>query len=51
MRHGDYGFDAPYAVVMFGAVAVASAVGATIGWGDGDIRVAARMTTLFVGDL
>jgi arsenite methyltransferase len=48
MRHGEYGFDAPYAVLIFGAVAVASAVGATIGWREGEIRVAARMTLFSV---
>jgi arsenite methyltransferase len=48
MRHGEYGFDAPYAVVIFGAASVATAVAAAICWRDGDIRVAARMTTLFV---
>jgi hypothetical protein len=48
MRRGEYGFDAPYAVVIFGAVAVASAVGATICWREGETRVAARMTLFSV---
>jgi arsenite methyltransferase len=47
MRRGEYGYDAPYAVVIFGAVAVASAVAATICWREGEIRVAARMTMFF----
>jgi hypothetical protein len=44
MRRGEYGYDAPYAVVIFGAVAAASAVAATIGWREGETRVTARMT-------
>ncbi len=48
MQRGEYGFDAPYAVVIFGAVAVASAVGATICWRDGETRLAARMTLFSV---
>jgi hypothetical protein len=48
MRRGEYGFDAPYAVVIFGAVAVASAVGATICWREGETRLAARMTLFSV---
>ncbi len=48
MRRGEYGFDAPYAVVIFGAVAVASGVGATIFWREGETRVAARMTLFSV---
>jgi arsenite methyltransferase len=48
MRRGEYGYDAPYAIVIFGAAAVASAVAAAICWRDGDIRVGARMTMFFV---
>jgi arsenite methyltransferase len=48
MRRGEYGYDAPYAVLIFGAAALASAVAATICWREGDIRVAARMTMFFV---
>jgi arsenite methyltransferase len=48
VRRGEYGFDAPYAVVIFGAVAVASAVGATIFWREGETRAAARMTMFSV---
>jgi arsenite methyltransferase len=47
-RRGEYGYDAPYAVVIFSAVAVASAVAATICWREGEIRVAMRMTLFFV---
>ena len=48
MRRGEYGFDAPYAVAIFGAVAVASAVGAAICCWEGEARVAARMTMFSV---
>jgi SAM-dependent methyltransferase len=48
VRRGEYGYDAPYAVMIFGAVAVAAAVAATICWREGEARVAARMSTLFV---
>ncbi len=44
MRHGDYGYDAPYAVVIFGIVSVAAAVAATICWREGETRVARQMT-------
>ncbi len=32
MRHGEYGYDAPYVLVIFGFVAVLSGVAAVIGW-------------------
>jgi cyclopropane fatty-acyl-phospholipid synthase-like methyltransferase len=44
MRRGEYGYDAPYAVAIFGALAMACGVAATICWWQGEIRVAARMT-------
>ena len=48
MRRGEYGYDAPYAVVIFGALAAANAVGAAICWREGEARVAAKMAALFV---
>ena len=48
MRRGEYGFDAPYAVVIFGAVAMATSVAAAICWREGEVRVAVRMTMLSV---
>jgi arsenite methyltransferase len=48
MRRGEYGYDAPYAVVMFGAASVASAVAATICWRERELGVATRMTTFCV---
>jgi arsenite methyltransferase len=32
MRRGDYGYDAPYALIMFAALALASGVGAVMIW-------------------
>ena len=32
MRRGEYGYDAPYALVMFGSLAALSGLGATIAW-------------------
>jgi SAM-dependent methyltransferase len=44
MRRGEYGYDAPYAVLIFAAVSVASAVAAAVCWREGEILVATRMT-------
>jgi arsenite methyltransferase len=43
MRRGNYGYDAPYALVIFGLVALAAAVAAAISWRDGEPRVAMQM--------
>jgi arsenite methyltransferase len=48
MRRGNYGYDAPYAVVIFGLVAIAAAVAATISWVQGERRVALQMTAYCV---
>src|SRR5689334_2132016 len=48
MRRGDYGYDAPYALVIFGLVALAAAVAAAICWRDGEPRVAMQMSAYFV---
>ena len=40
-RHGDYGYDAPYALLMFAALAVACAIGAIVAWASGNSRPAA----------
>jgi cyclopropane fatty-acyl-phospholipid synthase-like methyltransferase len=48
MPQGEYGYDAPYVVMIFGAVCAASAVAATFCWQQGDRRVAAQMTTYFL---
>ncbi|MGI9070880.1 MAG: class I SAM-dependent methyltransferase [Bryobacteraceae bacterium] len=48
MRHGDYGYDAPYALVMFGLLAVSSGIWAAMAWLDGPIRAAMPVTLYFV---
>jgi SAM-dependent methyltransferase len=48
MRHGDYGYDAPYALVMFGSLAVASGTGAAAAWLQGAGRTAAWMALYFL---
>lgn len=40
-RHGDYGYDAPYALLMFAALAVACAIGAIVAWASGNSHPAA----------
>ena len=45
---GEYGYDAPYALVIFGSLAVVSGVGAAIAWGQLPTREAARITFYFV---
>jgi cyclopropane fatty-acyl-phospholipid synthase-like methyltransferase len=42
-RRGDYGFDAPYALVTFAAAGAAAAVGVIASLWNGDSRLAARM--------
>jgi hypothetical protein len=43
-RRGDYGYDAPYALVMFAAVGGAAAVGVIASlWSGQDGRLAAKM--------
>jgi SAM-dependent methyltransferase len=48
MRRGDYGYDAPYALAMFGSLAVISGVGAAIAWWRMPIHAAAPITLYFV---
>ena len=47
-RRGEYGYDAPYAVAAFGAVALANGVGAALCWRGGEPRLAAKMAALSV---
>jgi arsenite methyltransferase len=47
-RRGDYGYDAPYAPLMFGAVAAVTGTAAVLGWRDAEPRVVVRMTLLFL---
>ena len=48
MRRGDYGYDAPYFLAIFGLLSVAAGLGATISWWQGLIRPAMQMTPYFV---
>ncbi len=48
MRRGAYGYDAPYALVIFGLLSIASAVVATMFWREGTHRAATGMTFYFV---
>jgi cyclopropane fatty-acyl-phospholipid synthase-like methyltransferase len=48
MRRGDYGYDAPYALMIFGLLSVASALIACMSWWHGLNRTATQMTMPFV---
>jgi arsenite methyltransferase len=48
MRRGEYGVDAPYAVVMFGTLAVLTAVAAALTWREGEMRAVSKLTVLSV---
>ena len=44
MRRGDYGYDAPYALVIFAAFGLACLLVATVAWSDGETRNATALT-------
>ncbi len=48
MRHGEYGYDAPYALVIFGSLAALSSLGAAIAWWRMPMHAAAPITMYFV---
>ena len=48
MRRGDYGYDAPYALVIFAIIALVSGIIATIEWWHGPSRAAGMATGYFV---
>jgi arsenite methyltransferase len=48
MRRGAYGYDAPYALVIFGVLSFASALIATMAWRQGPSRAATLTTIYFV---
>ena len=48
VHRGDYGYDAPFALMMFGFIAVVSGVLAVVFWSNGQHRPAAQMTGYFV---
>src|SRR5438105_10379980 len=43
MRRTDYGYDAPYALVIFACVAIASGVAAVVAWWNGSHSIAVPM--------
>ena len=48
MRRGEYGYDAPYALVIFGSLAVLSGLGSAIAWWRMPSPAAASITMYFV---
>src|SRR5215510_4004986 len=40
----DYGYDAPYALVIFAVIGIAGVIGALVGWRDGDRHLTAVMS-------
>jgi arsenite methyltransferase len=48
MRRGEYGYDAPYALVIFASLAVLSGLGAAVAWWQMTTRAAATITLYFV---
>ena len=48
MQRGEYGWDAPYALVIFGSPAVVSGFGAAIAWWCLSVQAARRLTVYFI---
>src|SRR5262245_16233656 len=48
MPRGEYGYDAPYALIFFGSLAVVSGFGAPIAWFHMPTRTASFITVYFV---
>ena len=48
MPRGEYGYDAPYALVIFGSLAVVSGLGAAIAWWRMPVHAAAPISLYFV---
>ena len=48
MQRGEYGYDAPYALLIFGSLAVVSGLGAAIAWWRMPTQAAAPITLYFV---
>ena len=40
----DYGYDAPYALVIFAAIGIAGVIGALVAWRDGDRHLTGVMS-------
>jgi arsenite methyltransferase len=48
LRRGEYGYDAPYALVIFGLLTLGAGLGAIMFWLHALIRPAAQLTLYFV---
>lgn len=48
MLRGEYGYDAPYALAIFGLLSLCAGLGAIIAWLQGSIRLATQLTTYFL---
>ena len=48
MRRGEYGYDAPYALVIFGSLALVTGLAAAMAWWRSSIQVARPLTFYFV---
>jgi arsenite methyltransferase len=48
MRRGEYGYDAPYALVIFGALALVSGLAAAMAWWHSSIQAARPFILYFV---
>ncbi len=48
MRRGEYGYDAPYALVIFGLLALVTGLAAAMAWWRSSIQVARPLTLYFV---
>jgi hypothetical protein len=40
----DYGYDAPYALVIFAVIGIAGVIGALVGWRNGNRHLTAVMS-------
>ena len=48
MRRGEYGFDAPYFLIIFSFLSVAAGIAAVVALSQGALRVAGQMTLYFI---
>lgn len=48
MRRGEYGYDAPFALIVFATLALASGIAAAVAWVRGPDRTAALMAFYFL---
>ena len=48
MRRGEYGFDAPYFLIIFSFLSVAAGIAAVVALSQGALGVAGQMTLYFI---